>query len=443
MPKVGLVSLGCPKNLVDSEVMLGHLVQAGYEITPVPQDAEVIIVNTCAFIEEAKEESIEAILEMAAYKEHGKCRRLVVTGCLAERYRDQIRQEMPEVDAVLGVNEIPAVTQVCDGDGALPVLEEGSLYLYSEREPRVLTTPSYTAYIKIAEGCDHPCTFCVIPRMRGPFRSRPPESILAEARALADRGVKEVNLVAQDSTMYGRDRGRREGLSELLRRLNEIEGLRWIRFLYAYPTSLTDDILEAVAETEKVCKYIDMPLQSASRRVLQRMKRGGHREAFLRLVERIRRSVPHVTLRSTLIVGFPGETEEDFRESVEFVEAAQFDRLGVFVYSDEEEAPAWRMDGKVPREVAAERAAALMEIQKRISRERNRRLVGRKVPVLLAGPSPETELLWWGRTEGQAPDIDGVVYVNDGIDAEVQPGEIYPVRIVEAYDYDLVGVVER
>ncbi|GAB4231176.1 MAG: 30S ribosomal protein S12 methylthiotransferase RimO [Acidobacteriota bacterium] len=442
MPKVGLVSLGCPKNLVDSEVMLGHLVEEGYEITAAPQEADVIIVNTCAFIEDAKEESIETILEMAAYKEHGKCRRLVVTGCLAQRYREQIQRELPEVDAVLGVNEIPAVARACDGDGALTVLEEQPLYLYDEREPRVLTTPPYTAYIKIAEGCDHPCTFCVIPRMRGPFRSRPLDSILAEARTLAKRGVKEVNLVAQDSTMYGQDRGERGGLAELLRRLNEVEGLRWIRFLYAYPTSLTDDTLEAVAATEKVCKYIDMPLQSASRRVLQRMKRGGHREAFLRLLERIRSRVPNVTLRSTLIVGFPGETEEDFQETVKFVEEAWLDRLGVFTYSDEEDAPASRLAGKVPREVASERAAILMEIQKEISRKKNRRLVGSKVPVLLAGPSPETDLLWWGRMEGQAPDIDGVVYINDGIEEGVRPGEIYPVRITEAHDYDLVGAVE-
>ncbi|GAB4109981.1 MAG: 30S ribosomal protein S12 methylthiotransferase RimO [Acidobacteriota bacterium] len=441
MARIGFVSLGCAKNLVDTEVMLGLLARHGHEITPDPRQAEIIVVNTCGFIDRAKEESVNTILEMAQHKLEGRCRRLIVAGCLVERYRDQIRAEIPEVDAVIGTNEVPAILDVCDPAGRPPRFENRELFLYSDTDPRLLTTPPYTAWVKIAEGCDHPCTFCVIPRMRGRFRSRPPDSILREARRLAEGGVKELNLVAQDSTMYGWDHGNRRGLAELLRALGKVDGLEWIRVLYAYPTSIDDAMLDAIAETEKVCKYIDMPLQSAAREVLRRMKRGGNRQSLTRLVERIRERIPGVTLRTTMIVGFPGETDEDFQETLQFVKEVQFDRLGVFTYSDEEDSEAWKLEGKLPARVKQARQRALMKVQAAISRSRNRRLVGCEVPVLLEGPSRQTEWLWEGRLPGQAPEIDGVVYLNDGVTEEVRPGEIRRVRITEAHDYDFVGTV--
>lgn len=442
MAKIGFVSLGCAKNLVDTEVMLGLLSRQGHEITSDPSGAEVIVVNTCGFIDRAKEESVNCILEMAQFKTAGQCRRLIVAGCLVERYRDQIRLQIPEVDAVIGTNEIPAILDVCDPAGTPPKYEGRELFLYSDSDPRLLTTPSWTAFIKIAEGCNHPCTFCVIPQMRGRFRSRPPDSILREAKRLAERGVREINLVAQDSTMYGWDLGNRRGLADLLRALGEVDGLEWVRVLYAYPTSVDDALLDAIAETDKVCKYIDMPLQSGARDVLKRMKRGGNRESLTRLVERIRDRIPGVTVRTTMIVGFPGETDEDFEETMGFVQVNRFDRLGVFTYSDEEDASAWELDGKVPKRVKETRRRRLMKVQAKISRERNRRFVGQEVPVLLEGPSEETEWLWQGRLPGQAPEIDGVVYLNDGVTEEVRPGEIRRVTITEAHDYDFVGTVE-
>lgn len=442
MARIGFVSLGCAKNLVDTEVMLGLLSRQGHEITPDPAGAEVIVVNTCGFIDRAKEESINTILEMAQFKSEGRCRRLIVAGCLVERYRDQIRLQIPEVDAVIGTNEISAILDVCDPAGSPPKFENRELFLYSDTDPRMLTTPPYTAWVKIAEGCDHPCTFCVIPQMRGRFRSRQPQSILNEVRRLAAGGVKEINLVAQDSTMYGWDLGNRRGLAELLRALGGVDGLEWVRVLYAYPTSVDDALLDAIAETDKVCKYIDMPLQSASREVLRRMKRGGNRESLSRLVNRIRKRIPGVTVRTTMIVGFPGETDQDFSETLEFVREVRFDRLGVFAYSDEEEAAAWSLDGKVPKRVKESRRRQLMKLQARISKERNQRLVGQEVPVLLEGPSEQTDWLWEGRLPGQAPEIDGVVYLNDGVTEEVRPGEIRRVAITEAHDYDFVGMVQ-
>jgi ribosomal protein S12 methylthiotransferase len=442
MAKIGFVSLGCAKNLVDTEVMLGMLSQQGHVITSVPSEADVIVVNTCGFIDKAKEESINTILEMAQFKAEGRCSRLVVAGCLVERYRDRIQAEMPEVDAVVGTNELPAILAACRPNGKPPTWESRELFLYSDRDPRILTTPSYSAYVKIAEGCDHPCTFCVIPQMRGRFRSRPADSILREARQLAQRGVREINLVAQDSTMYGWDHGNRKGLAELLRALGEVEGIAWVRFLYAYPTSIYDELLDAIAETPKVCNYIDMPLQSAAREVLKRMKRGGNRSSLARLVERIRQRIPGVTVRTTMITGFPGETEEEFQETLDFVKEMQFDRLGVFTYSDEEDAAAFGLEGKTSRRVKESRQRRLMNAQKRISRERNKRLVGSVLPVLVEGVSRQTDLLWEGRLPGQAPEIDGVVYLNDGVTEEVRPGDVRPVLITEAHDYDLVGAIQ-
>lgn len=441
MAKVGFVSLGCAKNLVDSEVMMGLLAENGFDITSAQREADVIVVNTCGFIDRAKEESVEAILEMAREKEVGKCRRLIVAGCLVERYRDQILKEIPEVDAVVGVNEIPEILKVCAGETATPTYERRELFLYSDRDPRLRTTPPHSAYVKIAEGCDHPCTFCVIPKMRGRFRSRSIESVVSEARRLAEQGVREVNLVAQDSTMFGWDRGDRKGLARLLSKLNEVDGLEWVRFLYAYPNNIYDDLLVTIAECEKVCNYIDVPLQHASREVLRRMKRGGNRGGLTRLIARIRAYIPDVTIRTTMIVGFPGETEEDFRDLLEFVEEARFDRLGAFTYSDEEDAESFRLERRVPEEVKEQRKQRLMELQSCISQEKNRELIGRVAPILIEGPSRETELLWEGRLQGQAPEIDGVVYLNDGVSADTRPGEFGRVSITEAHPHDLVGAL--
>ncbi|MEE8586873.1 MAG: 30S ribosomal protein S12 methylthiotransferase RimO [Acidobacteriota bacterium] len=443
MARVGFISLGCPKNLVDSEVMLGMLSQSGHQITHNAQDAEIIVVNTCGFIESAQQESINTILEMAGYKESGSCRRLIVAGCLVERFRDQIQQQIPEVDAVIGTNEIPRILEVCSQllPAKPPHYENRELYLYDDQAPRILTTPRYSAYVKIAEGCDHPCSFCVIPQMRGGFRSRPVESVLREAQRLAQSGVKELNLVGQDTTMFGWDRGDRQGLANLIRRLGEVDGIEWVRFLYAYPNNIYDELLDALREVPQACKYIDVPLQHGSKKMLSRMKRGGNQGSLLRLVARIRERVPDVAIRTTFIVGFPGETEEDFEELSELVRQARFDRLGVFTYSDEEQAASHALDAKVPAEVAQQRQARLMKMQRKIARQANRKLVGKILPVLLEGPSKESDLLWEGRLSTQAPDIDGVVYLTDGIDEAVQPGEIRPVRIERAHDHDLIGQV--
>ena len=444
MAKIGFVSLGCAKNLVDSEVMLGLLAKEGHEITTSREEAEVIVVNTCGFIETAKQESIDTILEMAQQKITGQCRKLIVAGCLVERYRREIQEQIPEVDAVMGTHEIPKVTELCteSPDPSLPPrYEPREQYLYTDVDPRILTTPAYSAYIKIAEGCDHPCTFCVIPQMRGSFRSRSLESVLAEATRLAAQGVKELNLVAQDSTRYGWDLGNRKGLATLIRKLAEIEGIHWIRFLYAYPNTMYPELLEAVAETPKACKYLDLPLQHASHDVLKRMKRGGSRDSLMRLLRRARQTVPGIAIRTTLIVGFPGETEGDFRELMEFVKDAEFDRLGVFSYSDEDIAAARFLDGKVPEAIKQERRNRLMKVQSKIARARNRQLLGKVVPVLLEGVSKESEWLWAGRLATQAPEIDGVVYLNDGVREGVRPGDILPVRITASYEYDLVGTI--
>jgi ribosomal protein S12 methylthiotransferase len=411
-------------------------------LTPSAEDAEIIIVNTCGFIESAKQESIDAILEMARQKSLGSCRRLVVAGCLVERYRSEIHRRIPEVDAVVGVNEVPDLLKALeDRRGEIGSQGPPPPYLYSHADPRVLTTPPFTAYIKISEGCDHPCAFCAIPQMRGRFRSRAFESVLREARDLAARGVKEVNLIGQDTTMYGADLGLRHGLADLVRRLAEIDGVEWVRFLYAYPNSLDQELLRAMAETPKVCKYLDLPLQHVSGRVLKAMKRGGNRGSLSRLVQRVRRTVPAVAIRTTMIVGFPGETDEEFAELLDFVQETEFDRLGVFTYSDEEGTLAFNLDQKVPARTKQNRMKSLLQLQKRISKRRNRALVGGTFPVLVEGVSPESDMLWQGRLPTQAPEIDGVVYLNDGIDDSVRPGDIRLVRISEAHEYDLVGEV--
>ncbi len=420
--------------------MMGQLAAHGHVLTPRPEDAEVIVVNTCSFIHPAKQESVDTILEMAGYKKSGNLKKLVVAGCLVERYREEIRQTLPEVDAVIGTNELEDIVAVCEGG------QNGRLhapYLYHDLTPRVLATPKHFAYIKIAEGCDHPCTFCVIPQFRGAFRSRRLESVVAEAERLVAAGVREINLVGQDTTCYGEDLGIRDGLALLLERLARIETPRetWIRFLYAYPNKVTGKLLETMAAWPSLAKYIDIPLQHASAAILKRMKRGANGDVFLKLIERIRRTVPGVAIRTSMIVGFPGETAADFEELCQFVQAAQFDRLGVFSYSDEETSASYRLDGKVDGRTIYNRKRRLMAIQRKISRARNRALAGREISVLVEGRSPETDLLWQGRAMTQAPEIDGVCLINDVEGRAPKQGEIRRMRVSEAHDYDLVGTL--
>ena len=436
--KVGMVSLGCPKNLVDGEVMLGQLRARGHELVADASEADVIVVNTCAFIDRAKKESIDVILEMARHKENGRVRRLVVTGCLSERYDAELRREIPEIDATLGTGQVadivPAVegkaTTVADGERDLPT------WVYDHTSPRVLSTPSYMAYVKISEGCDYACSFCIIPTLRGRHRSRGIEDVVAEAESLAASGVKEIVLVAQDSTRYGHDLGARDGLATLLRRLGRIDGLRWIRVMYAYPATLSDGILDAIASEEKVVKYVDIPLQHASDSVLKRMKRPTGKGNLRGMVERIRARVPGVAIRTSFIVGFPGETDADFAELLAFVEEARFDNVGVFTFSDEEGTSSFDLEGRVSARVKEGRRRRLMALQKRISTRRNRARVGERLEVLVEGTHPDTDLLLRGRLATQAPEIDGQVIINDGV---ALPGQFVNCEVTEAHAYDLVA----
>ena len=421
--------------------MMGQLAARGHELTPHPDQADVLVVNTCSFIDPAKKESVDTILEMAEYKKVGRARRLIVAGCLVERYRGDIQKDMPEVDALIGTNELDSIVAVCEG---LPVQSNPlEPYLYHDLTPRLLATPRHFAYVKIAEGCDHPCTFCVIPQYRGKFRSRRFESVISEATRLFQHGVREINLIGQDTTCYGEDFGLHEGLAHLLARLAQIEtpDEKWIRFLYAYPNKVTQKLLDTLAEHRALAKYIDMPLQHASTGVLKRMKRGASGEIFLKLIERIRRTIPGVAIRTSFIVGFPGETAADFDELCQFVEAARFDNLGVFTYSDEDTSASYALDGKVDGRTIQNRKRRLMAIQRKISRARNRALVGSEAPVLVEGLSDETDLLWEARLQTQAPEIDGVTLINDVEGAEPRPGEIRRLRITEAHDYDVVGTL--
>ncbi len=482
--KVGFVSLGCPKNLVDSEVMMGLLARAGAELTTRAEDADVIVVNTCSFIESAQQESVNTILEMAGHKTDGRAKKLVVAGCLVERFRDQIRKDIPEVDAVVGTGELEkilAATGVAPApsrnlernntgsDSPFVVLQsrpegdaraaqgrfsreswDGAVsdlpnYLYDDATPRILATPGHMAYIKIAEGCDHPCSFCIIPQLRGQFRSRRFASVVAEAERLAQSGVREITLIGQDTTCYGEDFGLKDGLALLLEKLAGIEYLRWVRFLYAYPNKITGKLLETIAAHEKICSYMDVPLQHASASVLKRMKRGGGADVFLRSIARMRRTIPDVTLRTSFIVGFPGETEKEFEELCDFVREAQFDWMGAFAYSDQDGAGAFGLDKKIsPREIERRRKH-LMGIQRQISKKKKKALVGREFDLLLEGTSDESDLLLEGRTAMHAPEIDGKVFVNDfpaedfSEESGPQPGQFYRCQITEAHDYDLVA----
>jgi ribosomal protein S12 methylthiotransferase len=434
---VGLLSLGCPKNLVDSEVMLGHLRARGHDLAADAREADVIVVNTCAFIDRAKQESVDTILEMAREKEGGRARRLVVTGCLAQRYDAELRREIPEIDATLGTGQIDDIVAAVEGAATTTdAAVQAPSWVYDHTSPRVLSTPPWLAYVKISEGCDYTCSFCIIPTLRGRHRSRPAEDVVAEVRSLAGRGVSEVILVAQDSTRYGLDLGVRDGLAYLLRRLGRIEGIRWIRVMYAYPATLSDAILDAIASERSVVKYVDIPLQHASETVLRRMRRPTGRGNLLGMIERIRARVPGVAIRSSFIVGFPGETEADFLELTAFVEAARLDHVGVFTYSDEEGTSSYELPGQVPARVKESRRRRLLSLQKRISAHRNRRRVGEKVEVLVEGTHPDSDLLLRGRLSTQAPEIDASVIINDGL---AEPGRFVTCEITEAHAYDLIG----
>jgi ribosomal protein S12 methylthiotransferase len=515
-PKVGFVSLGCPKNLVDSEVMMGLLHHNGAELTPDAEDAEILVVNTCSFIDSAKQESVNTILEMARHKiaAGGKARRLIVAGCLVERYRDEIQKNIPEVDAVVGTGELEAIlaaagltpsghannspfnilpqgaaspsqdlisrapsavhqhshpteigaqilaetvaeatTSRPEGDareqsgrfsraawdGATAALPE---YLYSDQTPRILTTPRASAYIKIAEGCDHPCSFCIIPQLRGKFRSRRMSSIVAEAENLIAQGVREITLIGQDTTCYGEDLGLKDGLAQLLDALALLPGLRWLRFLYTYPNKVTTRLLETMAKHDTIAKYLDVPLQHASPAVLKRMKRGGNAQIFLDLIAKARQIVPNIVIRTSFIVGFPGETDADFRELEAFITTAKIDWLGVFTYSDEEGAAAFNLDAelKVPKRTIESRRRKLMKLQQKISTRAKSAWIGREIDLLVEGPSEETELLWQGRTPLHAPEIDGKVLINDfGPHDALVPGTFYRAEITESHDYDVVA----
>jgi ribosomal protein S12 methylthiotransferase len=494
---VGFISLGCPKNLVDSEVMMGLLDRAGARLTAKPEDAEILVVNTCSFIDTAKQESVDTILEMARLKTSGSAKKLIVAGCLVERYRDEIKKNIPEVDAVVGTGELESILEAAgiaptavvaqspfnilsgnghaeirsgreSGAGTHKTLPEpasfrpegdhrekqgrfsredwqgaGHLlptYLYNEDTPRFLSTGRTSAYIKIAEGCDHPCSFCIIPNLRGKFRSRRFESVVAEAQRLVASGVREITLIGQDTTCYGEDLGLKDGLATLLDTLAGIEGLRWLRFLYAYPNRLTGRLLETIAKHDNICKYLDVPLQHASPDVLKRMKRGAGAEIFLKTLEKVRAAVPGIALRTSFIVGFPGESLRDFEILEQFIGEAKFDWLGVFNYSDEEGSGAFSLDEKLQKRTIEARKRRLMKLQQSISKRAKQQWVGREVTLLAEGESEETPMLWEGRTQFHAPEIDGKVYINDfGSLETLQAGSFYRAEITEAHEYDFVA----
>ncbi|MBZ4332539.1 30S ribosomal protein S12 methylthiotransferase RimO [Corallococcus interemptor] len=435
-----MMTLGCPKNRVDSEVMLGTLRTRGYSLVQEASQAEVIVVNTCAFIGPAKQESVDSILEMAELKKSGACKTLVVTGCLSQRYGQELSQEMPEVDHFLGTSAYAQIGDLLAAEATPRQVIPDPEYIHNAETPRVNSMPKYTAYLKISEGCDNACAFCIIPKLRGAQRSRPVADIVAEAQKLADSGVQELNLVAQDLTAYGHDLPGKPKLHELLKELVKVD-VKWIRLHYAYPRVFPDELIDVIATEPKIAKYLDMPVQHASDKLLLSMKRGRNSEFLKKLLGKLRERVPNLVMRTSLIVGLPGETEEDFELLKEFVKEQRFQRLGVFQYSDEENTAAFDLPNKVPAKTIERRWREVMAIQKRINREQNKKLVGQKLTVLVEGPSEESEHLLVGRHEGQAPEIDGQVYINDGL---AYPGEFVTVEVTEAHDYDLIArVVER
>ena len=439
--KVSMVSLGCPKNLVDAEVMLGCLPSAEYEITTNEREADIIIVNTCSFIKEAKQESIDTILDLADRKHDARCRLLVVTGCLPQRYQEELGAELPEVDIFIGTGEYPRIAEILaekrDTPGQLRYVGDPN-FVFDPDLPRMKSSPAYTAYLKIAEGCSNCCSYCVIPSLRGALRSRPLAQVLKEARELVSGGVKEINLIAQDITAYGKDLAEYSTLETLLAELVKIDGLLWIRLLYAYPDGITDELIRMIRDEEKICKYIDIPLQHISDPILKRMGRRGGETEIRRLIGRLRSAVPDLAIRTSLIVGFPGETDDDVQRLVQFVEEARFDRLGVFCYSREEGTPAAEMEEQITERVKRQRYKKLMKVQARVSFKQNRRLIGTVEQVLVEGYSDETDLLLKGRSSRQAPDIDGLVYITAGT---ANVGDIVPVRVTDSSDYDIIGEI--
>ena len=439
--KVSMVSLGCPKNLVDAEVMLGVLAKNEYEITMDEKDADVIIVNTCSFIKEAKQESIDAILDLAERKHDGRCHTLIVSGCLPQRYQEELSHELPEVDIFIGTGDYPRIAEILAEKSGL----ETQLryvgdpdYIYDETLPRLNSSPSWFSYLKIGEGCSNCCSYCIIPQLRGAYRSRPLEALVAEAERLVERGVKEINVISQDITRYGSDLEDGSTLEELLRRLAAIDGLRWIRLLYAYPDGISDDLIGLIRDEPKICKYLDIPIQHISDPILTAMKRRSGSQQIRDLIDTLRREIPGIALRTSLIVGFPGETVEDFNTLMQFVEQTSFDRLGVFCYSKEEGTSASSLPDQVTERVKRERYRKLMRAQARLSFRHNRALIGRLEQVIVEGYSEETELLLKGRSSRQAPDIDGQVYITAGT-AEV--GDIVTLKITDSSDYDLIGEI--
>jgi len=438
--RVGMVSLGCAKNLVDGETMLGHLERAGVELTADVTRADVVLVNTCGFIDDAKRESIDSILEVVQAKQEGEVRRLVVTGCMAQAYAEELRREIPEIDAFVGLDELERVTEAVRGElsGHIPD-QRGALKVYDSHNPRVLSTGSY-AYLKVAEGCNNPCAFCHIPEMRGRFRSRTIDDLVREACSLERRGVKELALIAQDTTRYGEDLGLENGLRSLVESLLASTSVPWIRFLYAYPATLDEGLFDLMAAEDRFLSYLDIPLQHASRSVLKAMKRGGDARSYRAMIDRARSVVPELTLRTTFIVGFPGEGEEEFAELMDFVREVKFDHLGAFTYSWQEENPGAALGDPVTDEDKVRRHQLLMEAQQEIALSHNQALVGRTLPALVAGPLPEMELLLEARLQRQAPEIDGRLLINDG---SALPGSLVEVEITEAHEYDTVGRLVR
>lgn len=443
--KIGVVSLGCPKNLVDSETMLGLIHEEKYEITNDPSEAEIIIVNTCGFIESAKEESINTILQMAEYKKSGSCKYIIVTGCLSQRYAEELFSELPEADAIAGVevyDEIGSIIKrVMNGERFIMLERSKPDVIYTSKEtflPRILTTPSYTAYLKIAEGCDNCCSYCAIPKIRGPYRSKPMEQVLKEAKALADNGVKELIVVAQDTTRYGEDLpGGKLLLADLLKELNKIESLKWIRVMYCYPNNFTDELIETFASLDKVCKYVDLPLQHASNRLLASMNRYDTREEVETLLAKLRKRIPGIVIRTTFIVGFPGETDADFEELKEFVEQQRFENAGVFAYSQEEGTVAGAMPNQIPDEIKQERYHDLMALQAQISEEIHKDTEGQTLEVLVEGIEEDGSGLHYGRSYREAPDIDGLVFIENP--GDIKPGCFVKVNILQGFTYESVG----
>lgn len=443
--KIGVVSLGCPKNLVDSETMLGLIHEENYEITNDPSEAEIIIVNTCGFIESAKEESINTILQMAEYKKSGSCKYIIVTGCLSQRYAEELFNELPEADAIAGVevyDEIGSIIKrVMNGERFIMLERSKPDVIYTSKEtflPRILTTPSYTAYLKIAEGCDNCCSYCAIPKIRGPYRSKPMEQVLKEAKALVDNGVKELIVVAQDTTRYGEDLpGGKLLLADLLKELNKIESLKWIRVMYCYPNNFTDELIETFASLDKVCKYVDLPLQHASNRLLASMNRYDTREEVETLLAKLRKRIPGIVIRTTFIVGFPGETDADFEELKEFVEQQRFENAGVFAYSQEEGTVAGAMPNQIPDEIKQERYHELMALQAQISEEIHKDTEGQTLEVLVEGIEEDGSGLHYGRSYREAPDIDGLVFIENP--GDIEPGCFVKVNILQGFTYESVG----